>query len=108
MKKFCSLLSLSVLVAGCGGSYIGKGPIELSDTTEQYFEEYLELPYPGFFAITEDGYAAYASRCDSSNCYTEPMASVVDSCRRHFERPCKIYADKKTVVWKFDEEPDAE
>lgn len=103
MMKQSVMIGMLAFLVGCADAYIGKGPVTLSSGAQRNFEEFQKRPFPGFFALTEDGRGSFYSYCESSNCYAEPMATMVKECQSRWKQTCKIYADKRTVVWKFDE-----
>ena len=67
--------------------------IDLKPEVKAGFHEYKKLPYPAYFAVTENGRTFGYSFCDSSGCRGNAMMVAIYSCERYSnDAPCKIYA----------------
>lgn len=81
---------------------VGSGPITLSSRAQRKFRQYLEEPYPEYFAVTLDGAYAGYSLCYHDSCDGPGLKAIaVSACERSGGgRNCKLYAFKGKVIWK--------
>ena len=104
------LITAAVLIlAGCQGnsSYIGEGPLVLAPRIEHFFNEiYMkEHADSGIAAVSTDGnYLAY-NYCPDTACRSSAFTSAVFYCESRYKKaPCKIYAIRDKIVWRFPED----
>ena len=105
-RAVLSVLSLALL-AGCGTSLVGSGPITLSLGCQLRFADFQSLDNPDSFAVSTDGRACGYSYCEEMACVGYGEQIAVESCERSSKSvPCKIYAFKNKVVWRKTLPPD--
>ena len=98
-------LALLFLCASCGirDPDFGSGPITLSRQVKADFEDYKAHDAPIYFAVTESGLGSYYVYCVGGfNCtYPTARMQALGQCRRHNPgEECKIYAVRRSVVWR--------
>jgi hypothetical protein len=97
-------LPLLFLAAACARDpEFGSGPITLSPDVRASFEEYKARDAPTYFAVSESGRGSYYAYCDGGfNCtYPAARMAVLDGCRRNNPgEACKIYAVRRSLVWR--------
>ncbi|HZA66083.1 MAG TPA: hypothetical protein VE592_03985 [Geminicoccaceae bacterium] len=103
---------LLVLCASCAlkDPDFGSGPITLSPQVRASFEEYKARDAPTYFVVTESGLGAYYVYCMGGFNCTYPTARMhaLDRCRALYPgEECKIYAVRRSVVWRDTDAPAA-
>jgi hypothetical protein len=95
----------SIFLASCQSmsSNVGSGSIRLSPSVQAVFKKYLANPDSSYFAVSADGrYAGYSYcpfgkavfHCEDSHGY-----GAIKVCNGEIGRGCKIYAERKKIVW---------
>ena len=113
MSKFVRvvLVALSALMmTACQSTreaHYGSGPLTLSDRAQATFKEYLQTIDPGVFIVSADGRLWTYTYCDAAMCdWNDINNHALMRCSALTNPvPCKIYADRRTIVWRFDGKP---
>ena len=98
------LLLLPILAAACGPIRLeGEGPIEITPEVQEGYAEFQNASEPMFFAVSLDG-AAYGYTTCSSTAPCRPAGArdgALQACLLASNgEPCRIYADRRGIVWK--------
>lgn len=105
LRVFLLALAASAVVA-CQSNTIGSGPISFSPSIERHFKRYMESSDPvSYYAVAVDGRSgASFFYCPDVGCRSSNMMEAIYSCEETSDGvPCKIYASRKEVLWKFNE-----
>ena len=104
------ILVLVFLCATCASRDpdYGAGRITLSPQVKASFEEYIARDAPIYFLVTESGVSSFYIYCEGGfNCTNSTSRmQALDQCRRRNPRDeCKIYAVRRSVVWRDADAP---
>ena len=104
MKKLFTIVVLSLLWCNfsLADKYTGQGEIKLSDHVILYFIKYLRgtTNTPGTFYITEDGRDLLYWTCPYGQCQPPHKSYETKTCTAEYDKPCKLFAQRRTVKWK--------
>ena len=117
MKKNLLVIIFSILFinfAQAAGKYQGTGELKLDDPDVKWFLKYLQAPAgqsPSlFWVLSENGKSIWAAYwyCPAGNCQVGAKAQDARTCKegaekyykRFIEAECKIFARKRTIIWK--------
>lgn len=105
--RYALILIFGVTLAGCQSTrsaHYGSGPLTLTPGVKAAYEQqYLQAMTPGMFLVTTDGRGAYWIYCPASTCADSISMYAIQNCEARYKTTCKIYADGRGVVWKFDQ-----
>jgi hypothetical protein len=73
----------------------------LSDRGRNDYADWLKLPTPRAFAIADDGHYWHTSglKPKDTTLPTDPSERALLMCERAAQKPCKLYAVNRSVVW---------
>ncbi len=98
-----TILSLvfSVLIVGCQSSSIyGSGPVNLSDSVQRTYQNYLSKDSPLAFMITRDGNRSFYTYCNVGTQCLDDAYGAIYRCESRYGVDCFIFAEYGKIVWK--------
>ena len=86
-------------------SYIGKGPVKMTEAAVIDFISYIKGGYdrsPAVLYLTTDGDGVAAWYCaeGAMGCQSGSPSQDILKCENYWQKTCKLFARKKTIVWK--------
>ena len=117
MKKNLLAILFSILFINftqAAGKYQGTGELKLDDPDIEWFLQYLKPPAGQspmtFWVLSENGKAIWSTYwyCPAGNCQVGAKAQDARICKegaekyykKFIEEECKIFARKRTIIWK--------
>jgi len=109
MKKLLGIVVLGLLWCNLSlaDRYTGKGELTISDKVLYYFMVYIRdlKNTPGTFYVTEDGEDLDYWVCPHGQCQPARPHSETKKCEALYNKPCKLFAKRRTIVWKNGTNP---
>jgi hypothetical protein len=104
--RICVFAFVTLAAVACQSTrsaHYGSGPLTLSPSVKKGFDDYMRQITPGIFVISTDGTYYYYVYCSASECMASDMQyRAIQTCETRSKKPCKVYADGRSVVWQFD------
>ena len=116
MKYFLKIFFLILICnnVNAADKYEGHGPLTLKNVDVNIFKEYMSPPAghspSAFYVLIENGEVIWSTYwyCPAGNCQTHVKSEASKRCRiaaeKYYQRSifedCKIFARKRTIVWK--------
>ena len=110
MKKFLGILVLGTMLATspAKSGAVGMGELKLHPAVVDHFIDWLKGGYgkkPMVFYVTIDGQHGDAWYCPEAACEPGGHTSRLKQCKIYFDKECKLFARRRTIVWKNDVNP---
>ena len=109
MKRFLNycflVLFFKLAFSASAYSKIGKGELNISDQTLDYFIQFLRNEFSNSFIISKDGKNGYYGLCHSGKCMggEGSAAKLLSKCKKETGDKCFIFAQtkkkKKIIRW---------
>lgn len=112
MFRVLLLVITGLALAACQttGSTVGSGPIKFSPQMQHYVDQYMNSSDPvAHLAVAVDGKSGiFYFYCPDVGCRDASAIEAIYKCEEYTNGvPCKIYANRKKVLWKFDVSEDS-
>ena len=117
MKRFLIAILFFIFIINsvkAAGKYQGVGELKLDDPDVKWFLQYLKAPAGQspmlFWVLSENGKAIWSAYwyCPEGNCQVSKLANNARICKesaekyykKFIEEECKIFARRRTIIWK--------
>jgi hypothetical protein len=105
-KKFLIFLFIGLFFFSLplNAGTVGSGKITLSEQAFHSFLKYIRgdtggNKSPEVYLVTTDGANSYYWYCEHGACRTGNNTREIKMCEDYFNKPCKVFARKRYVVW---------
>ena len=103
MKKFLTIIILSLLFSSNSFGSGGSGELKVSDSVISNFQTYLNYRKPVVFLVTVDGQNSVGWKCPYSQCVTTGSMNERKLCERRFGKKCEVFALRRSLKWKNEQ-----